>query len=778
MAPRGRVYTAPPMIAAHWPLAAVCALFLLVGAFALDDYSPSVDLTAQREIGKAALDSLAGDGERAFGQLLRTSDRYYGAALEAPLVLILERIIGLEDSRDILFGRHFLTHLFFLAGGVFCYLLVLRMFNNRPLALIAMLLFLLHPRIYAHSFFNSKDVPFLAAFMIALYLVHRAFRRDTLGAFLLCGAGVGLLTNLRIMGIVLFAAVLALRALDLAFAGSADERRRALLTGGGFALAAVLTYYGSLPVLWTDPVGRFAELVRTLGAHPNEAFNLFRGEWLYSRDGPPWDYVPVWVGITTPPATLLLALVGAVALAWRGLRRPRDLLRNGPLRFGLLLAALPVAATVAVVALESNVYLQWRQLYFLYAPLLLLAVFGLHGVMVLARGRWPRAGAYALTGTAVAVAVVSMVRIHPYLNDYFNALTDRTTPGRLESSYTVGYGWQADWGILNDIVRDHPSGALHLAMPQQYLRLPLHLRLLHADGRARIVGTRDFRSGERNFLVPTLTVCADPHASVSRAKRIYAATLSCVIDPVPWFERFRRETLASGEPLIRSVYHVHRDGRLLTYMRDGCPVTDVERDGPRFFLHVVPLNADDLPPWRWEYGFESLDLALRGVLARIDGNCVAAVPLPDYPVAGIRTGQFIDGGVLWEAESAIADDAPDYAAARREALAGEPVARSLYDVHLDGRELTYLRDGCTEAEAGARFFLHVVPADEGDLSEHRREHGFDNLDFTLAARGARIDGNCVAVVPLPDYPIATVRTGQYDETGALWTAEFPLPDGE
>ena len=777
MAPRGRVYTAPPMIAAHWPLAAVCALFLLVGALTLDDYSSWADQGNQRAVGQAALDYLAGDGGRALKQLSHFHDRYYGAVIEAPLAL-LERIPGLEDPRDISLGRNAFTHLFFLVGGVFCYLLVLRLFHSRPLALLAMILFLLHPRIYAHSFFNSKDVPFLTMFMISLYLAHRAFRRDTLGAFLLCGAGVGLLMNLRIMGVVLFAAVLALRALDLAFAGSVGERKRALLTGGGFALAAVLTYYGSLPVLWTDPVGRFAELARTLSAHPNEAYNLFRGEWLYSRDGPPWDYVPVWVGISTPPATLLLALVGAVALAWSGLRRPRDILRNGPLRFGLLLACLPVAVTVAVVALESNVYLQWRHLYFLYAPLLLLAAFGLHGVMVLARGRWPRAGAYALTGTAVAVAVVSMVRIHPYLNDYFNALTDRTTPGRLESSYSVGYGWQADRGILNDIVRDHPSGALYLAMPQQYLRLPLHLRLLHADGRARIVGTRDFRSGERNFLVPALTVCADPHASVSRAKRIYAATLSCVIDPVPWFERFRREARASGEPLIRSVYRIHRDGRQLTYMRDGCPVTDVERDGPRFFLHVVPSNADALPSWMREHGFENFDSILRAGTARIDGNCVAVAVLPDYPIAAIRTGQFTDDGVLWEADIAFAEGAPDSAAARREALAGEPVARSLYDVHINGRELTYLRDGCTEAEAGARFFLHVVPADEGDLSEHRREHGFDNLDFTLAVRGARIDGNCVAVVPLPDYPIATVRTGQYDDTGALWTAEFALPDGE
>ena len=42
----------------------------------------------------------------------------------------------------------------------------------------------------------------------------------------------------------------------------------------------------------------------------------------------------------------------------------------------------------------------------------------------------------------------------------------------------------------------------------------------------------------------------------------------------------------------------------------------------------------------------------------------------------------------------------------------------------------------------------------------------------------RASTNCIAVVPLPAYPVATVRTGQYDGTGALWTAEFALPDGE
>jgi len=631
------------LLAAHWALWAVVALFLLVGAFAFDDYGLSGDSPEQRAVGMAALDYLAGDGERAFERTSSPHDRYFGAALEAPLAF-LERLSGLESSRNVYLGRHVLTHLFFLAGGVFCYLLVLRMFDSRALALIALALFLLHPRIYAHSFYNSKDAPFLATFMISLYLAHRAFRRDSLGAFLLCGVGVALLVNLRVMGVVLFVAVLALRALDLAFAGSATERGRVWLSGGAFALAAILAWYALSPVLWTDPFGRFVEMARVLRSHPLEVFSLFRGELLYSPDGPPWDYVPVWIGITTPPATLLLALAGTLALAWRGLRRPRDVLRNGPLRFGFLLLALPVATTVAVVVLRNNIYDDWRHLFFLYAPLLLLAVMGLRCL----RGRgWMRAGAYALAGAAIAIAVVSMVRIHPHQNSYFNLAVDRTTPERPGSRYGLDYWEQSVLPALAAIVEEHPSGPL-------FADVSLDSAFLLAPGeRERFTVTRNFRSGQPNFLeFPDPGVCplapASPSAVV-HAAHVYAAMLHCVVDPVAWFGDVRREALAAGS-LARSVYDIRRDGRLLTYVRDGCPPGDVTAVGARFFLHVAPRDPDDLPRWRRKRGleFDNLDAALRGGAARIDGNCVAVAVLPDYPIAGIRTGQFTDDGVLWE----------------------------------------------------------------------------------------------------------------------------------
>ena len=748
----------------HWALAAVCAVFLIAGALALGDYDHlTYDSGAQRAIGNAALDYLAGDGERAFDQVYNYPDRYYGAVVEAPLVL-LERAIGPDNRRERERLKHIPMHLFFLFGGVCCYLLVLRLFDNKMLALVAMVLFLLHPRLYAQSFFNSKDIPFLAMFMVSLYLTHRAFRRETLGAFILCGAVMGLLVNLRVMGLVLFAAVLALRALDLAFIGRHRGYAQWLTNTGALALAAMLVYYASLPALWTDPLGRFADLIGELSAPGVEPLNLFRGAWLYARYGPPLDYVPMWVAITTPPAALLLAATGALALAWRGLRRPRDLLRNGPARFGLLLAILPVAVTVALVALGTNVYDDWRHLFFLYAPLLLLAVFGLHALLRAGRGRWMRAGAYALAGAAIAVTVVSMVRIHPHERLYFTLLTDRTTPGRLASTWEVEH-WPREHArdTFADIAGEHPSGPLYVSS------VWTPGRSFPAEDRERIVRTRAFRTGERNFLETHHGHC--PDLPGARARRVYTVLLHCMVDPVAYLGSYRRRALAT-EPLARSRFDAYRVDGVMVYLRDNCSPEDLDL---QFFLRVHPVAAADR---RAPYGFGKRDFAFARYGASIDGNCVAVADLPDHPIARIETGQFT----------------ADWAEAARRAVAdAAPAARSYFDVWLDEEErtLTWVREACTAEDRLARFRLHVYPVDAGDIAAawRRAEYGFDNLNFNFADQGVRLeDGACVAVTPLPPYPIASIHAGQFHQftdfqaggvrRGIEWSARFAFSPPE
>ena len=235
-----------------------------------------------------------------------------------------------------------------------------------------LVLFVLQPRLYAHSFFNSKDLPFLSMFMVSLYLTHRAFRRETPGAFVLCGVSVGVLTNLRIMGLMLFSAVLALRGLDLVQANP-ERRKYVLATGVVFAVTGLSMLYALSPYLRDNPFD-LVTAVWTLAHHPTVVHELFHGKMIRTNELP--HFVLTWLAISTPPVTLLIGVLGATIIERHSVRRAREALRNTDLRFGLLLLACLTLPVVAIDVLDSHVV--WPHMFFLHAPLCLLGGYGLH----------------------------------------------------------------------------------------------------------------------------------------------------------------------------------------------------------------------------------------------------------------------------------------------------------------------------------------------------------------------------------------------------------------
>ena len=102
------------------------------------------------------------------------------------------------------------------------------------------------------------------------------------------------------------------------------------------------------------------------------------------------------------------------------------------------------------------------------------------------------------------------------------------------------------------------------------------------------------------------------------------------------------------------------------------------------------------------------------------------------------------------------------------------MASDRFDVWLDGdRRLYYVKDHCDAHEEP--FFLHFAPAGPNDLPD-----GADHVAFDVSHgwSHARLDfmPRCVAMQPLPDYAVATVRTGQIDGAERSWEVEFHLED--
>ena len=120
------------------------------------------------------------------------------------------------------------------------------------------------------------------------------------------------------------------------------------------------------------------------------------------------------------------------------------------------------------------------------------------------------------------------------------------------------------------------------------------------------------------------------------------------------------------------------------------------------------------------------------------------------------------------------------AAARRPARPDTLLAAADFQVYLepDGRWLRYARADCAAAEVAPRFFLHLTPRNVSDLPPAHRESGFENRDFNFYAAGGEFqEGQCVVQVPLPAYPIAHLRTGQYAaDAGELWVGEYAFPE--
>ena len=89
------------------------------------------------------------------------------------------------------------------------------------------------------------------------------------------------------------------------------------------------------------------------------------------------------------------------------------------------------------------------------------------------------------------------------------------------------------------------------------------------------------------------------------------------------------------EPDISFNYSVYAAEGQLIYLQDPCPPNELNR---RFFLHIDPVSQEDLPEYRREFGFDNLDFRFGDYGYRSGNRCLAAIPLPRYPIANIWTG--------------------------------------------------------------------------------------------------------------------------------------------
>jgi hypothetical protein len=463
------------------------AVLLAAGALAHRDYGISWDEPFQRAYGHAVYDYV-GKGDTRF---LEGPNKYYGPAYEL-LVVGLEKGLGLADSRSIYLMRHLIGFLLFFAGvGVF-YLLCRRLLGNWGAALLGSLLLALHPRVFAHSFYNPKDLPVMVMFIVSMYTLVRFLDRRTPGRALVHAVCTGILIDIRILGGLVILFTLIMTAMDLA----ARRAGKRMISSAALNLVLYLVVLSGVvvllwPTLWRNPMEGIAGAFTEMSRYPYQAPVLYMGGFSWARDLP-WHYTLVWIGISTPLSYSVLFVLGAAhcagSLAAGARLRLRDHRDNLVvlLWFFFPIIYLPLSGAV--------VFDEWRHTFFTYPAFVLIAVRGLMVLVRAARGRRSRLASVAFTAVIAGALAANtglvagfMIANHPHHHVYFNALAGgiKGAEGRFDLDY---------WGLsyreaLEYIVGADARGQIRVAA---YSRPgEANVDILPAADRARVVVMKD-----------------------------------------------------------------------------------------------------------------------------------------------------------------------------------------------------------------------------------------------------------------------------------------------
>lgn len=349
----------------------------------------------------------------------------YGGFFE----IVAQGITRLSDAAP-LDTRHLVNAVFGLAAVVAACGIGTQVAGARAGFMSAVFL-MLTPRFYGHMFNNPKDVPFAAAYGLALWAMlwsTHHLPRISVRRVLLLGLAAGLALAIRIGGLLLFLWLVSLWVLVLAASCSVADPSRPTLSWrrlgqlGVALLAVVALAWGVMLSFW--PWAQVAPLRNPLAAAM--AFSRFRDNLgvvfegrLYESGHVPWYYLPKWLAMTLPEFHLVALLLGVALVVYGANRRTITLPSLRWVKFAWL-GLVTLAPFLIVVMTRPPLYDGLRHFFFVLPGL---AGFGGAAVSMslsAVGGRAPRTLLTAVLAAGVAATVWDMVQLHPYQCVYFN----------------------------------------------------------------------------------------------------------------------------------------------------------------------------------------------------------------------------------------------------------------------------------------------------------------------------------------------------------------------
>jgi hypothetical protein len=425
----------------------------IVGLLLYQDYGISVDEPVQRQHSLVSYKYIM---EKVFHRnvselydspaLQEYQPRYYGTFLQMPMVFLEDLNDFQTDLGDVMRTRHLITFVYCFFGYVCFYWMGKIIFKNKWIALLGTLMLYLYPRFFATQFFYLKDMLFAATFMAAmwasvLYLEHE---KKLLYGVLFCFV-TAVCANLRFMGMMIPGLMIGYLLLRDLFVRRVYRLgvKAVLKCIGGYILLGVgflAVYIAINPACWVSPLKSVVKTILHFSYYDNwSGTSIFMGREV-PWNAVPWYFIPVWMLISLPVwysvlfggALVLIALFFimparvAKRLDLSGESNAQSTylsaLLQAPYHYMLFAFALFFSPLLLVIVRGSVLYNDWRQMYFLLVPFVLMVQFAVFALVRVIRRGWVKFAIAVVISGALLFQAVWIAKNHPFEHLFLNRL--------------------------------------------------------------------------------------------------------------------------------------------------------------------------------------------------------------------------------------------------------------------------------------------------------------------------------------------------------------------
>ena len=408
--------------------------YLMIGLRLVGQYGVGVDAETER---KSSFVTYKYINETLFGRrpssqlenlpnLGSYKDRWYGMAMQIPMVII-EDVYGFKlSSHTVYLMRHHIIFLYCFIGYLCFYFMLRRLFpKNSWLPLIGVAFIALYPRFFPLQFVDVKNLVFTALVMATCYFMLLAVEKKRIVYDVLFGVVAALATNQRVMGVLFICTLIGYYTITdiiVHFSEkkiSSETKKHQILKYPAVILSFFLFWTLITPLSWKSPIQTLFDTFRAFSDFYGwDGTMVFMGR-VITRAEMPWYYLPVWMSITIPIVILVLFAIGHV-------RYVIDIVKSkerisavlGEQKWLTCSLFLFWAILLNIVLRQGPIYLGWHHAYFAIIPMVVVALFGLEYLLE----KIDRRVVYAIVGVYFVVQCAWMVRHHPYQNVYFNII--------------------------------------------------------------------------------------------------------------------------------------------------------------------------------------------------------------------------------------------------------------------------------------------------------------------------------------------------------------------